>query len=533
MGSVEQRRTGLPGDRVSWGLATLAATAAAALLFATTVSLGITADGVIYFDAATRLIREGRLDAFHYGVVKPVTHYPPLLPAVLSLGLAAGQPILEFARWLNVVLLVATVVGVGATVHVATRSTAAALLASALTAFAADTIAAFATLLSEGLFLPLQIGTLLAISVYVSNGSRRALVLGAVAAAVACLVRFPAVVLVLTGVVAALLFRREAPLRGRVRAAALFAAIASAPLAVWLVVRAYTVGTATNREIAFHPVAAERLRQALDTFNEWLLPQLALSDRATLGVALVAAAALAVLCAAAFRRGGRAARFVAVHLAYALAYFAFLVLAVTLIDAQTPFDRRILLPLRIALVIPLVIGVHALGAAAPRAGRAAMAVVVVWLALSAQHMAVSAMRLHRSGYGYTGTSWRSIDLPRLVRTAGARIIYSNVPEALYFLTGVPARELPFAVDRWTRRSNPEFPRQAARMRAELDSRNAAIIYLPRAQRPFAPTADQLSTSLGLSRTAWGNSALVLRRTPALTRAVQADTTTPAAEVIGR
>src|SRR5690606_7416373 len=134
MGPVERRTAVLPDVRVASGLAVLAVAAAAILLHATAQSIGVTADGVIHFDAATRLVREGRLDAYHYGEIKPVTHYPPLLPAVLSLGLTAGQPILEFARWLNVVLLAVTVVAVGATVHVATRSVSAALLAGALAA---------------------------------------------------------------------------------------------------------------------------------------------------------------------------------------------------------------------------------------------------------------------------------------------------------------------------------------------------------------------------------------------------------------
>src|SRR5690606_23949008 len=131
--------------------------------------------------------------------------------------------------------------------------------------FAADTIGVFAVLLSEGVFLPLQVATLLATSVYVWSGSKRALVLGALAAAVACLVRFPAVVLVATGVCAVLLLRRTEPLRQRMRVAALFASISAGPLALWLLVREFTVGTATNRDLAFHPVVGERLRQALAT----------------------------------------------------------------------------------------------------------------------------------------------------------------------------------------------------------------------------------------------------------------------------
>lgn len=521
--------TRLPDDRVWWGLVAMAALAAALLLYATSPSIGVSPDGVIYLDAAARLIREGRLDAFQYGDVKPLAHYPPVLPVVLSLGSAAGLNALAYARWLNVLLLAATVLGSGAVVWWATRSTASALIAAALTAFAADMMGVYATVLSEAPYVPLHIATLFALAVHVSNGSRRALVAAAITAAIACLVRFPAVVLVGTGIVAILLFRRDR-IYARIRDAAVFAAASAGPLAIWLLMRASSTGTATNREVAFHPLLLDRLRAALNTFRVWLIPQVPLSAPASLLLVLTATAIFVALCVLVFRRGGPAARIAAVHITFALGYIAFLAVVITLIDAQTSFDPRLMLPVRIALIVPFVIGVHALAASSPRLGRAALVVAAVWMLIGAHRMSAVITGRHENGYGYTSKRWRSLDVPGLVAMADARHIYSNAPEAIYFLAGVQAQQLPTSTNRWSRLDDPDHARDSARMRADLDSMQAAIIYFGNARRPYMASPDELASTLGLSRTDRGEVS-ILRRTPPLAGVLQADSILSAADVV--
>lgn len=532
MSALERRGERLPDGRVWLGLAAVAALGAVIVLYATGFALGVTADGAIYFDAATRLSREGSLTAFQHGVVKPLTHFPPLFPAVLSLGLDAGVPILTFGRLLNAVLLALTVFGTGAIVWIGTRSVLPTLLAAALVAFAADVVGVHAALLSEALFLPLQVATLLGIGMYVSNGSRRALLAAAVAAGLACLSRFPGLALVGAGCAAILLLRREAAVPRRLAVASLFATLSCAPLAIWLLTRMAFAGTATNRDLAFHPVLGERLRQALNTMREWLLPQATLSPRASLLLLLGAGAVLTWVLVVTVKRGGASARFALVHVAFAICYCAVLLLSVTLVDAQTRFDRRILLPLHVAVVVPLAIGVHGVLAASPRAGRVALALTVLWMSLSAAHTAETAARLHANGYGYTGTAWTRIDVEGLVRSTRAPIIYTNAPEGVYFATGEITHELPSPINRWTREPNPEYGREHRRMLAALGSGTAAIIYFHGGRRPFGPGIEELAASMALPLTRWQESALVLRRTRPLAGVPQADSATPA-EVMRR
>src|SRR5262245_38410829 len=102
-------------------LVTLAGLAVVLLLFATRPGLGVGPDSTTYLDAA-RHLRQGEglvvLEGSHG--TRPLSHYPPLYPALLALAGTASADALAGARALHALLFGVNVLLVGLLIRRAT-----------------------------------------------------------------------------------------------------------------------------------------------------------------------------------------------------------------------------------------------------------------------------------------------------------------------------------------------------------------------------------------------------------------------------
>src|SRR5262249_24589411 len=55
-------------------------------------------------------------------------------------------------------------------------------------------------------------------------------------------------------------------------------------------------------------------------------------------------------------------------------------------------------------------------------------------------------------------------------------VFSNAPDALYVLTGRPARLVPLKADPFTRRENERFTEDLARLEQDLGGRAGVVVY---------------------------------------------------------
>src|SRR6267143_4110417 len=76
------------------------------VLLATRFGAGISPDSTVYLDAARSLLRGAGLSVMsgRSSELIPLTHYPPLYPALLALIGKSGMPLESAARVLNAVL---------------------------------------------------------------------------------------------------------------------------------------------------------------------------------------------------------------------------------------------------------------------------------------------------------------------------------------------------------------------------------------------------------------------------------------------
>lgn len=400
---------------------------------ATALGIGITTDGTIYLEAAQRLaLGQGYVEAAPCavaGTLRPIMHYPPLYPWVLSLGIRLGLPPFDAARLLQIALAGANTALVAGVVRRWTRSAGAAALAGVLFAVALGVLEIHSAAWSEPLCLLLGLAGIAGAVVALETGRLLPLCLGAAALGAAALTRYAAGGLVAAMVVGQLVLGRGPALR-RLGRAALAGAIGAAPLMAFAVRNVLVNGRPTDRTADLVPLGFAHLKSLLLVAGTWLvpgaerLPQLA--PFAPVVMALGFAVLAAVLLVA--RRSALPAQLALV----VFVHVALLLVSIAAFDHFSPLDQRNLMPAFQAALVALVVGLRELPWR-----RGLRAGVVALLVAGHGAAAVYAARyLHRQGRGYLTPAWRYPRLmARVAELPGDAAVISNLPDAVFFLAG--------------------------------------------------------------------------------------------------
>lgn len=433
---------------------------------------------------------------------QPLAHFPPLFPAVLAAASAVlGVDALDAAGVVNPLLAGATGLLVGLVTSRRTGSTAAGAVAAAVVVVARESLVFGASALSEPLFTLLAVGALVALARSIATRSARLLAVAAALTGLACITRYAAAALLVSGVLALLRFEGAA---GRRRALA-FAGVAAAPLAVWLA----AVGR-TNRRVSFHLFDLDYWATGADAVSRWVAPAfLPWPVRAVLAPAVAVAvwrasrSRLRLVRAASGgrRRSGDPLPFVLG--AFAAAYLALLVADRVLLDDSGRLDGRFLLPLRAVAVLGLAPLVHR--AVTGRGRQAVAAGGLVLLALhgvQAASWAVTGVGDDSLGRrGLTARAWSESTVMATIAALPPDVpVYTDGPDAVFLHTGRRALVLPAHRDLLTGRPRHAHGREMEAMAERLRREGGVVVYFdPFAFRSlFLPTADQVSEVLRLS-----------------------------------
>jgi len=470
---------------------------------------GVSPDSTVYIEAA-RNLRAGR------GLVargRPMTHFPPGYPlALAAAGAVMGNDPLDAARLLASALFGVNLALLTAAVYASTRrSVLAACCGALLFLVSGPTLAVHSMAWSEALYIALSLAGLILLSRHLVVPCPRLLIAAALLVGLAAATRYVGVTL-LAAAVLALLAQRGAR---RARDVLVFAGLACLPLASWLVRNLILARSATNRQLAFHPPGIELLHRLLGAVSRFFLP-LSLPGWARVLHLGVAGALLATAVIILWRRaragsGPRPADLVLPSLLalYGALYLAFLLGVVTFLDANTPADHRILLPVLLALIVVVTSLVWTLSESGSRRWvRPAFVVLIVAMAYANAGPAFSrAMRTHRDGTGYTARAWReSAILAFLSRTPETATIYSNGADVILFLTDKGARWIPARASATSLEPNDAYPRQVERMVRECESGRALIVLFDRLSwREYYPSKKDLAAMLiGCRRVAFAD-----------------------------
>jgi hypothetical protein len=451
--------------RRSW-LALPPVAAVVAVVLATGKGLYVSPDAVFYVGAARNWL-DGRGFTPPAGV-PPLEHFPPGFTAVLAALGGVGLDPLTGARVVNALALGGIVLLVGLVVRRRTGSVPAALVTSVVAASAVDLLALSGSALSEPLFILLALGGLVALAAYLDH-PRPALLAGASALlAAAFLTRYVGIALVVAGV-AGLLWRR------RWLAAGVFGAATVVPVVLWLL---WADGGASDRRVAFHMFGSDYLGQAVRPLARWLVPWPGPPAGFVLAVLLVAAGVVVA-------RRVPATPLTWLLVAFTVAYLAVLLGNRMFTDASGRLDARFLAPLH---VVAIVLAVPALHRVKPPALYAAGVLVVAQVAGAVSWAAGGLSDDSIRRRGYTAAALQE----STVMAGLEEPLYSNAPDAVFFVTGRPALAIPAEKDYLTGEANPRYAEEVAAMRGYIAYFEAITF-----KRSFQPSRAELEAALRL------------------------------------
>jgi len=461
--------------------------AAAWLLWATSpYGIGIRTDSIAYIWSARNIadgVGIGRLDG--YGAFRPMTHWPPLYPLILALFELAGIGAVEGARWLGAALLGANIFLSGLVLHRLTRSTVAAAAGALLVMVSPVINVTSLFAMTEPLYLAFTLLGLLLLDRYLEQPGMGRLVWLGIVAGLILVTRYVGLALALTTAAAILLFDRRS-LNRRVGSLVVFGALSVLPLAAWLIRNSLVAGTATNRNLIFHPLQSGELYRAYTMVYAWFSPVKAIWQteplRAAIFLAVLASGIILIVRQRASggfppvenpSRAGRLPWILSIH---AVTYAALILVSRLYFDEAIPlYEVRISAPFWLSILLLVIFLANRAWHWTSGRGTGASAVLLLGFGLfysSFAHIFTeqSAEMFASQREQGSGVSQEFMANSGVVQAVGeipdTWILYTNDLESLYFLTGRASWQI-IELDEST----------TERIRTDLRQRGAAVVLM--------------------------------------------------------
>lgn len=465
-----------------------------AILKSTPYGPGLVNDSATYIEGAANLLsKQGYVRISGGGEIKPITHFPPLFSILLALLGLLGIELVTAARWLIALLFGVSILLVGLSTYRLSRSAPFALLGAFLLATSDLHLGVYVMALSEPLFLSLALGAYLLLDEYYQSKKRRWLILSGFFLSLALLTRYAGISLYLSSCLAILLFtpthgskliekwRQVLPLL-----------LSSIPLPLlWAIYQANNDAGLGNRQIAWHPQPFWRYFEALKNLLSWVAPDdllaaAPLSGRLLSGLSLLVLPLLLSWLLWQWKHWGpqrfsEKTPFLAILLTLHIPiYLGFLTVSLTLFDASTPLDDRILSIIYLPEIVLLVSGLSWLWrrfrAWRYPIGRWAILLFTASLMLTSVLDGIAAVnQLSRQGLGFSHQVWRQSPAVPAIRSLPFSTLYSNKPGAVYLLTGRNAYVTPTPLDPVTDQERPNYLENLNEMQERVRRGEAALI----------------------------------------------------------
>lgn len=464
-------------------LGLLAALGVFLILKSTPEGLGLSDDSIGYIAGARSMLAGHGYRAAWLASNRPVTHFPPGFPAVLTfIGLFGLDP-LRGSRFVNALLFGLNTGLLGILGWRMTKSLPVGLILAALFVTNSQLLQVHAVAMSEPLFIFLSLLAFWMFDLYFERHQHWLwLVLTADFVGAAYLTRYAGLALMLT--LLAALFVLQDSWRKRFISSGIFIAGFLPWALIWAVRNKLVGGTAANRDLIWHPITSENIKIGLSTVAEFFVPlepwrqTLLKAGVFQIVIVLILGAILIWVLWKGWKKFLTPQQITRPEIIaftnglYALGYLSSIVAAMLLFDASTKFQPRILAPLYVSLFILLA----ALGAWLWNKRReAAIALTVFILAVSIYSQTLTVQQLEKGGTGFASFVWyRSPTMAFLRGLPAGTMIYTNQSGAVYLYTGRGAYVLPDNYDPVTAEARPGFDHGVALMQTEIKAGRAVL-----------------------------------------------------------
>ena len=489
------------------------------ILKATPEGMGLSDDSIAYIAGARSMLagngyREAWLDSNG-----PVTHFPPGYSSVLAFVGLFGLDPLRGTRFVNALLFGMNAGLLGILVW-RMKTVISGLVMALLFVFNGEMLPVHSMAMSEPLFIFLSLLSLWMFDLYFERHHHWWwLVLCAAFSGMAYLTRYSGLALVATYVVA--LFLLHGDWRKRFVSIGIFLA-GVVPWALgWAIRNRIVAENATNRALFWHPIPAENWTGAFRVFSNFLIP--VEGWRREIFQAGIVPWVMVILLGTVLvwtllkgwdffskpqqpssdeGSGSESRPIIAFATAlFMFAYISSTLASMTLFDAATRFELRIIAPVFVCLLILLVY----FGLWLKEKNRTVVVVLtVLLLGLSAYKQANVFDHWSKGGIGYASFQWYDSQAMAFLRTLPEDVaIYTNEPGAVYLYTGRGSYVLPDRFDSATAQVRPGFE-QGVDFLHEQVNEGRAVLALFKSGNTSAEDNQVLSDGLYLAQEASGD-----------------------------
>jgi hypothetical protein len=426
--------------------------AAIFIWYSTPYGVGVDYDSLFYLDAAQNLNQgHGIYWTGSGGELKPLTHYPPGYPVVLSIPMLVGMDKVQSAQLIASTLLGINVFLIGSLLYHVSGSMIASLLGMVVTCTSEVILRLHLLVLSEPLFFTWMLLSLYLIVKYLGTGKRHWFFFTAAAIAAAALTRYIGTALLITTTLGLFLLCRGT-FKMRFGEASRIFVIAIAPSILWMFRNWLLTGAATNRTFQVHPVDIDTFRNLLDVLFDWFTPEYLSHWIEGALLIVLFSGALAYLSWRIWvkhERDNQALLLAFLFLLFSGIYFVQLIVSLSFFDASTRIDDRILSPLFISIWMLTILLTQAGKRDRVRIGFAIGLFLLVFIGLlpkNWERIWSISQESRTVGYGFSARYWQESDMIEWVRSKpNETIIITNQAMAVRYLTDRATIQVP---ERW-------------------------------------------------------------------------------------
>ncbi len=413
--------------------------------------VGLSPDSASYISAARSLLAG---EGYRYADGAIYTHWPPLFPTLLAIpGLVGIGPMLA-ARLVNAVAFGGIVFSAGLLFSRCTTSKGTAVLGVLSVLLSVPLLAVSRMAWSEPVFILLAVLFVLILPRFTQTKRGAAFLAISVLVGLACLERYAGVTLIVTGGLVIALSVSKASVLDRLKYSIGFCLLSGAPLALWLLRNRVLAGQTTGAhrlDLTLVNEMGRRLVVAGDILATWFLSRTSPgpANLATVGLILLVAAAAVVVSHRKLRDSG-SSKAVLIGSAglFSLVYTGFIAFC----GAGLSWDpeQRHMAPAYVFVMLLVFAGgedlFRLLGKwwGRPLVQSVGLVLMALWLLYPLDQAAHIVKHAMRDGAGeYTNRLWEESSLIHWLRTKPLQgPVYSNIPDGLYLLAGIPANDTP-------------------------------------------------------------------------------------------
>ncbi|MCC7130615.1 MAG: hypothetical protein IT297_09490 [Anaerolineae bacterium] len=372
----------------------------------------------------------------------------------------------------------------------------------------ASIIEAHAMAWSEPLFIIFSLSSLILLSIYVVQPTTSLFIASALSLGFALITRYIGIAFLPAALVLVFIGGRDRNVWQRSRATFTWFVFAVAILGIWLTRNKLIGGAATNRHFAFHPISVLKYsRDFVSVLSGFFIPiPLSAGIRLSILGLFILSILIPSLFAIKYLQRTKDWRRIAIVLIVAcllfvFSYTLFLLISISFVDAATPVDSRILLPILVISILGIFSAVWII----PRILRKSafywgfLILAIFSILIKSSDAIHHALSIQKNGLGYTSRHWQESESIAFIKSLTKNVeIYSNGNDVISFLTRRQVHSIPAKTNAGTMVDNEDFDKDFHAICKNVIENKALLVYLNNITwRWYLPSQTEIETTCNL------------------------------------